>query len=124
MKTKKQRVLSVIIIAFSCIAVGALLFLLHPPCLIYRVTGFLCPACGTTRMLKALLRLDFAAAFSLNPFMFVLLPIAGLWLLVETVRYIQGKTALIQRCWAVFLWSAVLCIALVFAVWRNLTLVA
>lgn len=32
------------------------------PCPVYALTGLYCPGCGVTRMLLALLRLDFAAA--------------------------------------------------------------
>ena len=108
MKTKRQRIFTVGIAGFSLLAVGVFLLIVQPPCLIHRVTGYLCPACGTTRMLSALLHLDFAAALQLNPFM-----------LLEAVRYIQGKKPLLYRRWAVALWAAVLCAAVVFAVWRN-----
>ena len=42
------------------------------PCLYLVTTGLRCPGCGTTRMLLSLLRLDFSAAFSYNPAVFVL----------------------------------------------------
>ena len=64
--------------------------------------------------------LDFAAALRLNPFMLFFLPAAGVWLVLEAVRYIKGKPPLLYRRWAVVLWSAVLCAALVYAVCRNL----
>lgn len=42
------------------------------PCLYLVTTGLRCPGCGTTRMLLSLLHLDFPAAFSYNPVVFVL----------------------------------------------------
>lgn len=120
MKSKKQRILTVIIVFFSLLSVAAALFLLHPPCLIRRVSGILCPACGTTRMLEATFRLDFPEAFRLNPYMFFVLPVAGVWLLLEAVRYIQGRAPLLFKRWASPVWIAVLCLGLVFAVLRNL----
>lgn len=120
MKSKKQRILTVIIVFFSLLSVVAALFLLHPPCLIRRVSGILCPACGTTRMLEAAFRLDFPEAFRLNPYMFFVLPAAGVWLLLEAVRYIQGRAPLLFKRWAPPVWIAVLCLGLVFAVLRNL----
>ena len=119
MKTKRQRIFTVGIAGFSLLAAGVFLLIVQPPCLIHRVTGYLCPACGTTRMLSALLHLDFAAALQLNPFMLFALPLAAVWLVLEAARYIQGKRPLLYRRWAVALWAAVLCIAVVFAVWRN-----
>ncbi len=44
-------------------------------CPIRAALGFPCPACGITRALSALLRLDFAASFSYHP---AALPIAAL----------------------------------------------
>lgn len=119
MKTKRQRIFTVGIAGFSLLAAGVFLLVAQPPCLIHRVTGHLCPACGTTRMLSALLHLDFAAALQLNPFILFALPLAAVWLVLEAVRYIRGEEPLLYRRWAVALWVAVLCIAVVFAVWRN-----
>ncbi|MBQ7049901.1 MAG: DUF2752 domain-containing protein [Firmicutes bacterium] len=45
---------------------------LQIPCLYLATTGLRCPGCGTTRMLLSLLHLDFPAAFSYNPVVFVL----------------------------------------------------
>ena len=42
------------------------------PCLYLMTTGLRCPGCGMTRMLLSLFRLDFTAAFSYNPVVFVL----------------------------------------------------
>ena len=118
-KTKRQRIFTVGIAGFSLLAVGVFLLVAQPPCLIHRVTGYLCPACGTTRILSALLHLDFAAALQLDRFMQHALPLAALGPEREAVRYIQGKKPLLYRRWAVALWAAVLCIAVAFAVWRN-----
>lgn len=40
------------------------------PCLVYKTTGVLCPSCGVTRMIDALISLDFSAAFSYHPVFF------------------------------------------------------
>lgn len=64
---------------------GVLLFVdpnqpgsLLPPCPLYALTGIQCPACGSTRMVHALLHGDLAAAWHFNAVMLV----AGLPLLV------------------------------------------
>ena len=41
------------------------------PCFYLSNYGIQCPGCGLTRMMFALMRLDFAAAFSYNPVGFV-----------------------------------------------------
>lgn len=54
---------------------------LLPPCPLYALTGIQCPACGSTRMVHALLRGDLAAAWHFNAVMLVAgLPLlAWLW---------------------------------------------
>ena len=123
MDTKKRRIFFVGVVALALLLLGVFLLLVHPPCLIYAATGLQCPGCGTTRMVQALLRRDFAAAFRLNAFMCFFLPVSGVWLFIEAVRYVQGKKPLLYRRWAVVFWSAMFCAALVFAVWRNLAVV-
>ena len=62
------------------------------PCLYVATTGLLCPGCGSTRMLLALLRLDFGAAFRYNPVVFVLFWIwnlIALLCLTEKVQFVQ-----------------------------------
>ncbi|MBW4721162.1 DUF2752 domain-containing protein [Saccharothrix sp. SC076] len=53
-----------------------------PPCLLYALTGIQCPACGSTRMVHALLHGDLAAAWHFNAVALVGgLPLLGwLWL--------------------------------------------
>ena len=49
-------------------------------CIFYSITGYLCPGCGTTRMIDHLLRREFLAAFWANPLVFLLSPvITGIW---------------------------------------------
>ena len=43
-------------------------------CYIHDIFGINCPACGITRMLLAISRLDLKTAFSYNRFMFISLP--------------------------------------------------
>ncbi|WP_229795930.1 DUF2752 domain-containing protein [Saccharothrix coeruleofusca] len=54
---------------------------LLPPCPLYALTGIQCPACGSTRMVHALLHGDLAAAWHFNAVMLVAgLPLlAWLW---------------------------------------------
>ena len=50
-----------------------------PPCLFHLATGYPCPGCGTTRALRALLRLDVGAAVLLNPLTTMMLVGFLLW---------------------------------------------
>jgi hypothetical protein len=47
----------------------------YPACPFHALTGFLCPGCGMTRALAALLTGRVAQAWRLNPLVFVLLPV-------------------------------------------------
>ncbi len=62
------------------------------PCPIKLITGKYCPGCGITRMLFALLRLDFQAAFLANRLLFFLLPLLVIYGMIKAVIYIgTGK---------------------------------
>lgn len=59
------------------------------PCLFRWLTGVPCPACGSTRALRALLQGDVAQAFLVNPnslLLAVLLAGVPLWLLADGLR--------------------------------------
>lgn len=49
----------------------------YPTCPFLLMTGFYCPGCGMMRLVHALAHGDVAAAFGLNPLLFVLLPVLG-----------------------------------------------
>ncbi|MGI6254117.1 MAG: DUF2752 domain-containing protein [Acutalibacter sp.] len=101
-------------------ALGAILYLLKPPCPILQTTGFYCGACGVTRLVERLLAGDLAGAFRENQYMFLVLPLAALWLLGEAVCYVRGVRPLWRRRWMPWVFGAVLAAGLVFTVVRNL----
>lgn len=62
------------------------------PCPIKLVTGKYCPGCGISRMLLAMLQLDFESAYYANRLLFFLLPVMLLYGLIKGIRYIKtGK---------------------------------
>lgn len=91
------------------------------PCLFYKITGFQCPACGISRMLSSLLRLDFAAAFHYHPLLLLTLPILLFCLIYPDVRYLlRGDRTM---GWVnVLLWAEI-ALLLVFGVVRNLSVI-
>ncbi|ADW67519.1 DUF2752 domain-containing protein [Granulicella tundricola] len=48
----------------------------YPVCPIHALTGLLCPGCGATRALSALLHAHLTQAWHLNPLIIALLPLA------------------------------------------------
>lgn len=70
-------------------------------CPFYRLTGYLCPGCGVSRMCMALLRGDWAGARAANPALFFLLPVLAGLLVWRVVGYVKGHAASRgeSRCW-------------------------
>ncbi len=98
----------------------ALMLALRPPCLILKYTGFFCTGCGVQHMLLALLQGDFAGALAQNSFMLFFLPLAGVFLLAELLRYVQGKPLLCKTKAFLYVLLALLVLAGIFTVLRNL----
>jgi len=83
------------------------------------MTGFDCASCGITRMIVSAVKLDFAAAFSFNPVLFVTLPFVVICLLYERITYIKtGRKEMHPVC-KVFLFIEI-AILLVYGVVRNI----
>jgi len=107
------------------IALAAILFSIayvqlisEPICLIYSKTGFSCPTCGVTRMLTEIVTtFDLYQAFRYNPVMFVILPVLGILLIVQSISYIKyGKfTRNYDR-----ILSAIAFIIVAFGILRNI----
>jgi hypothetical protein len=92
--------------------------LFYPNCMFHSVTGLDCPFCGTSRALHQLLHGHFVAAWRLNPLVVVALPLIGA---AVALRQGRGRGArfvasLNRPAW----WWALLAVALVFTVARNL----
>jgi hypothetical protein len=59
------------------ILIGVFFLVWGLPCPIKYLTGIACPGCGMTRALRAVVRLDFSAAFYYHP-LWILLPVLGI----------------------------------------------
>ena len=73
------------------------------PCYYYTTFGVQCPGCGSTRMVMAMARLQFAEAFSLNPVMFFLLPLwnlIALLCLTDRVAFVKNTRFLYTLLYA------------------------
>jgi hypothetical protein len=124
-RLRRRRILAHALLGASLLLCAALLLdppsqtSLYPLCPIHRYLGILCPGCGATRALAALLRGHLAAAWRLNALFVLLLP-AGVVGAVESYRRaLRSETF----CWpqpppaALY---ATITAAAVFAVVRNL----
>ena len=75
------------------------------PCLFRAVTGRLCPGCGVTRMCLALLRWDWAAAWSANPVLLLMLPVLAALGVRMAVRYVREGSAIGPKWENALLWA-------------------
>jgi Protein of unknown function (DUF2752) len=72
----------------------------YPRCPVYVATHWLCPGCGATRALHALLHLDVGSALHYNALFTLLAPVAFAWLVFcwyRVVRYDQFPSLAIPR---------------------------
>ena len=88
------------------------------PCLFSKITGLQCVGCGISRMLLALLRLDFVSAFRYNPFLFVTGPFLVAYLAASEVNYVLHGTKRMGK-WEIFLWVELI-LAIAYGVLRNI----
>ena len=90
----RSRIKRVIIISTSLLAAGCVYAVFFSktgigiPCIFRKITGLMCPGCGTTRMLVSLLKLDFVSAWSYNPVVLCMLPVGVVLFALGLKRYI------------------------------------
>lgn len=116
LRLKSKRVLTPVM----ALLILASMYLLgvRVPCMFYRVTGYLCPGCGITRMCLAMLRFDFVTAFRNNPFCFVLsFPFGGYFIYYLYMSIKEREYKIIPKSIIYLL----LVITIVFWITRNLS---
>ncbi|MFB3851568.1 MAG: DUF2752 domain-containing protein [Acidobacteriota bacterium] len=87
---------------------------LIPPCGLHKLTGIPCPTCGFTRMVFALLELDFKEALAVQPFMFLALMFFIIWIIAGMIALVFGKFLYIEipKFWKRNLWIPILALFL------------
>ena len=88
-----------------------------PPCPFLALTGWLCPGCGSTRALHALLHGDLGQALAMNPLLVVSMPLLAWMALSAAGMNMPGRRLLMPWAANPKLWLVVL---LGYAVLRNL----
>ncbi|MCX7829654.1 MAG: DUF2752 domain-containing protein [Acidobacteria bacterium] len=81
-----------------------------PPCGLHKLTGIPCPTCGFTRMVFALLELNFKEALSVQPFLFFVVIFFVLWIFGGIVALICNKFLYVEipKFWQRNLWIPLL----------------
>ncbi len=93
-------------------------FPVYPACPFHQATGLLCPGCGATRALAALLHGRLEQAWHLNALFVLLLPFALGYAAVALRRELGGNTWPVVRPTVIY---GLLGAALAFTVLRNLS---
>lgn len=91
----------------------------YPPCPIYRWFGILCPGCGATRAISALLRGNLREAVHQNALAVLLSPIAGALALQSYRQVLRGQVFQWPRMPAAAT-ATLTTAALVFSILRNI----
>ncbi len=92
-----------------------------PPCYIKALTGLDCPACGGTRMVINIVKLNFIEAFHYNPFMFLASIYGVLFFLLLNISIINKKAIQIIKKLYCLKMCYIWCIGLIiFTIVRNL----
>lgn len=89
------------------------------PCPLHFVTGLYCPSCGISRMLLHVLKLDFKTAFRYNQCLFCILPIIGLIILSDIIKYIKTGHTKPNRFQS-FICILIIIILIIFGILRNM----
>lgn len=124
--SKKHRAVK-LSLRVAAAALGGLLYYLiisitgiSVPCPFNLITGLKCPGCGITRMLSAILRLDFKSAFGFNPVIFCSLLPLGIVFSVQAVKYIRSGNTSYYKWQNAVLWTVIFAL-IIFCVLRNIT---
>ena len=109
-----------------CVGLAAVLLLFppqqygfYPDCPVYRYLHVLCPGCGATRALAALLHGQVSEALRLNWLIMALLPVCGAYGAMAYRRWLRGEKFVWPRVPVAAIYGA-LVVTGVFGVVRNL----
>lgn len=92
MKKRIINTITIIIISIITLLLGLkTLELIKFECVYKKLFNIYCPGCGTTRMIKAIIRLDLYKAFRYNPLFFILFILLLVYFCINVYRYIINK---------------------------------
>lgn len=65
-------------------------------CIFQHLFGFSCPACGLTRSMSSLLKLEFISSFSYHPLGFIILVFICLCLITNDPNFLRSKNKIFE----------------------------
>jgi hypothetical protein len=110
---------------FAVLALGVLFFFdpsryaIYPTCPFHQLTGLNCPGCGALRAVHQLIHGHLAAAFRLNPFIWIVLPVLLLAMAKNAIQQLRGAAPEPKMASSFWIWL-LLAALILFTVLRNL----
>ena len=87
------------------------------PCIFYKITGLYCPGCGITRLLFALVNLEFYESFKYNPWIFILIVLGLFYLICKLFIFLKLKKIIkIPN----YVYITLIIISIIFGIFRNI----
>lgn len=87
------------------------------PCIFYKITGLYCPGCGITRLLFALVNLEFYESFKYNPWIFILIVLGLFYLICKLFIFLKFKKIIkIPN----YVYIILIIISIIFGIFRNI----
>ena len=87
------------------------------PCMFHKLTNLYCPGCGVTRMVIALLKLNFVEAFCYNQILFCLLVLAIIYNFYKIIYF------LLKKRWIHlpdFIFYVIIFVLIIYGILRNI----
>lgn len=104
-----------LIFAFAYLVIGHK-YHLYIKCPIHEITNLYCPGCGITRMLYAIITLDFYQAFRFNPLLFLFSPFI-IFLIIN--RITTKKTPIYKKIDNKYIYILII-ILIIYGILRNI----
>ena len=116
MKNKKYIIGIILLIVYLILGKK---FGFYLSCPIHKFFGVYCPGCGITRMLHAIITLDFYKAFRYNPLLFILFPFFVFLFIDKIVKERKNERALYKKIPEI-VWVILIIILIIYAILRNI----
>lgn len=106
---------------------GSLFLYYHSPvedtwliCIVYKLSGYYCPGCGSGRACYSILHGEFYQAFRFNSLLCILLPWIALYIGICGVQWLLHGKETISRKIPVWIPYAVLAVVILYGIVRNI----
>ncbi len=122
MKERLYKLIKGYILIFAAGLLYALLFSefnIKIPCIFNTITGYLCPACGISRMCVSILKFEFLEAFYYNKLIFLLIPLFCYFLVKWSIDYVKKGKITNSKIEKIIIWIVIVLLVL-FGIVRNI----